>query len=539
MKMLILALALVVSLTAGAAEEFYQLPQKKLIEFSWASPEPDFLRRNIEEIERTCPYDGIGIRFMAQMPDGSRIDSRHMFSGTAVKREHLAVSIDALKQTPFRRLKENFLMTGIVPGNVELFDDKGWKVVCDNIAALASAARECGLRGLLFDGEVYESNPFLYHPGKGYSFDDAAARARQRGREFGKAAFSAYPDMVFFTFFAMNPRFRGEPDSHVEPFSLYGFFIMGLYDELPPGVRIVDGCETSGYAAESEASYRMLLEHYKLFAIRQLGKEHRAKFYAQTLFGPGTYLDPYVYKRPGNQYYERLRPDITDHAAYLRRNLFLALSVSDEYAWTWGEYNAWWPSGRAQALLEKDGGGIWEEKLPGITAAVEFARRPLEMAVKERRKQPRPNLLVNGSFEEGMNAWSDAGTAPPKIGHGRGIEGGAAADFSGIEDGLVIQQIKVQPGKFYYVGALAKTAGNGVSYLLARWVTPAGKWVQEFGVPDSVLTFQPTGDSDWKCAEEVFLAPENAAHLLIGVGAKQRDKGDSALIDKVEAVELF
>lgn len=539
MRRLIAGLILVFSLVMGAAEEFYQLPEKKLIEFSWSSPSADFLRRNIEEMERTCPYDGLGVRFIAHMPDGSKIDSREMFGGTVIKREYLESSIAAVKQTAFRRLKENFLMTGIMPGNVDLFDDSAWKTICGNHALLASVARECGLRGLHFDPEAYKGDPFRYRPEKGHSFPEAAARARQRGREFGKAVFSAYPDMVFFMFFTMNPRFRGEPDSHFEPFALFGYFVMGLYDALPPGIRIVDGCEAAGYAAESEFTYHLLFENYKRFALRQLGVKHRAKFYAQTFLGPGTYLDPYVYKRPGNQYYEQLRPDMTDRLSYLRRNLFLVLRFSDEYAWTWGEYNAWWPSGRVPALKEKDGGGLWEEKLPGITAAVEFARRPLETARKELRRKPRPNLLLNSSFEKGTQGWNNAGDAPPEIRAGQGVDGGSAADFTGLKDGLLIQRIRIQPGRFYYISARAKSAGNGISYLLARWMTPKGKWINSSGVPDSMLMFRRTADSDWKCAEEVLLAPETTGYLLIGVGARQRSQGDSVLIDKVEARELF
>ena len=54
-----------------------------------------------------------------------------------------------------KQATNNFLMVYANPGDVDWFDDAGWREVVDHWRLLARVAKQGGLRGLLYDAEPY------------------------------------------------------------------------------------------------------------------------------------------------------------------------------------------------------------------------------------------------------------------------------------------------------------------------------------------------------------------------------------------------
>ena len=84
-------------------------------------------------------------------------------------REHwewneLADCVADLKAAQPKLATQNFLFLYANPGDVDWFDDAGWREIVDHWRLLARAAREGGLRGILYDAEPYTPphSQFLY-----------------------------------------------------------------------------------------------------------------------------------------------------------------------------------------------------------------------------------------------------------------------------------------------------------------------------------------------------------------------------------------
>ena len=97
-----------------------------------------------------------------------------------------------LKVARSDKLTDNFLILGANPGNVDWFDDAGWKEIQEHCRLLARLAHEGGLRGMLFDPEPYTDphKQFSYRSQAGragHSFEEYCRQARQRGHEVMEA----------------------------------------------------------------------------------------------------------------------------------------------------------------------------------------------------------------------------------------------------------------------------------------------------------------------------------------------------------------
>ena len=53
---------------AGAVDspQLYRVPEKKFIFFGWDNPTPEYLAKNLEMLEKTLPYDGMGISILSK-----------------------------------------------------------------------------------------------------------------------------------------------------------------------------------------------------------------------------------------------------------------------------------------------------------------------------------------------------------------------------------------------------------------------------------------------------------------------------------------
>ena len=168
-----------------ACAELWEPSAPKLIEFSWNSPDTKYLREHVQEMEARTPYHGLGIHVIAKaMWEGKEITCRHstIFSPIPWKKEWFAQAIDDLKHTDFKQFTDNFIRTGVCPGNVSLFSDSDWEAVCNNFRIMSEIAKECGMKGLAFDPEVYCEQLFLHKESWGHTLEESRRQARLRGR---------------------------------------------------------------------------------------------------------------------------------------------------------------------------------------------------------------------------------------------------------------------------------------------------------------------------------------------------------------------
>ena len=132
---------------------------KKLIEFGWDEPDPAFMRKHVEEMEKT-PFDGCVFHVDAKDAAG-KTTGRLTWEGWAQRaftEAELKNAVDDLKATPFKRFTHNFLRFNTTPAKLDWFDDHA--AILSNAKLAAKVAREGKCAGVLFDIEQYEGQCF-------------------------------------------------------------------------------------------------------------------------------------------------------------------------------------------------------------------------------------------------------------------------------------------------------------------------------------------------------------------------------------------
>src|SRR6185503_20379792 len=326
-------------------------------------------------------FDGTTLMPTRRMKDGGEIDARNAFTRDAWRWEEFAGALDDLKTASPKTCRENFLMLYANPGDVDWFDDKGWKEIVDHWRILARLARQGGLRGLLFDSEPYTKpfSQFLYRAQaerNQHSFAEYAIQARRRGREVMEAVKAEFPGLTIFCYRLFSDMLglldSGNPTQALE-WDIYGLqpgFVNGWFDVLDPGVTIIEGAEDIGYRANSAADYDAAFTRLKLRLPEFVAPEHRERAGRQFRIGQSLYLDAYV-NPPGHGFHI---PRVgTTAAARLAANSASALNASDGVVWVYGEQARWWPGGGPKAAT-------WPEKLSGAVEALLRARDPARFA---------------------------------------------------------------------------------------------------------------------------------------------------------------
>ncbi len=512
------------SMSAFCAEtplpDYWKPVKTKLIEFSWSSPGTEFLKENIETIEAYAPYDGLGIHVVGKGEyQGKKIIARHntVFSNVPWKYEWFADAVRDLKATKFRKLTDNFIRTSVSPGSVDWFSDSDWAAVCNNFAIMSRIARECGVKGLAFDAEMYNRQLFTWTPESGHSREDTIRKVRQRGREFADAIFKEYPNQTFFCFYWLSVarKYMTHPETPIGEYSLAVPFMNGVYDRLPPEAKIVDGNEEFGYKANDIKDYERLRCENDFLLMRLVDKANYRKARMQTQLAPAFYLDAYLIPQKGRVWFELLSPEKADRVSLLHRNLVSAFSVADEYVWTWGERGRWWP-GKSDKP-----GARWEEKAPGVTEAIRLAHDPAAYAEKIAAEKGLSNLAENPSFEQrGKNEhsvpkWSFWQGRNSKGTYGVrdriGVKDSRGAFIEKASHACFLQKRVVRPGQRYLLAVRCRLE-NATPVLWIRWQNKNGIW-NNTDRDESALFARPEKDG-WFSAKIVATVPDESYKMV-------------------------
>jgi len=140
-----------VTLFCGAVPS--QVTVSRLIATGWDSPTPARFREELAEFEKWNCFDGTTIAPTRKLPDGSVVDCRKAFSREHWEWAEFAEAVKDLREARPTTATNNFLFVYANPGDVDWFDDAGWKEVVDHWRLIACLAREGGLRGVLYDAD--------------------------------------------------------------------------------------------------------------------------------------------------------------------------------------------------------------------------------------------------------------------------------------------------------------------------------------------------------------------------------------------------
>ena len=550
-------LSLVALCAAGVAQaEVPGLTRTKVIGYGWDLK----VSTPAELIENAAAFDasgldGVGVNITGVREDGSVYNLRKSTALEKWNREMLAAHVPYLRQfASHRGLRESLIVTLFQPGKrLDWHDDAQWAVFAGNMGLLAWLAREGGLKGLMIDNEDYpKQRQWFYDAARdGDDYDRLCALSRQRGREFGRAMFEAYPDMTLMFFFLLTEE-RGyftASDPAVlkrEKGDLWPAFVDGLVDVMPDGVKFVDGDEHA-YPCDAENFdfYRHAWnQRYGTAAL--LAPENRDKYVRHLSVSGGLYLDMYANTNAASFWYFGPGPDGTRTSKFVS-NLFQATRVASDYTWLWGEKRQYinWRADAPHVRAGKDshftalraaGCPTWNDAIPGLTTALRaradpegFARTALAADDATGRKgellpEGRWKVWLDGRRSKGWSGY-DAADRP------RGVAGESLV-LSNVVRGCFIKNVPVLPGQLFAVGGRIKGRGS-ISVAWSRG---------DKQLAESRVYRLPLGDPDadgWRTGATVVCVPPGADKLCVHPGSGHlRDKGEVTKFADLRVVRI-
>jgi hypothetical protein len=331
-------------------------PRKKLIEYGWDVPYPDFVRQHVREMEQR-PFDGIVFRLRGGM---------NVFLHKPYDPQKFAPDVENVRAAQWQKFTDNFvLMWATCDEGWDWFNDDDWKAAEHNVRLFAQVAKAARCVGICFDPEPYGGNPWHYTGApraRERSFDEFYQQVRKRGAQFIQVVQKELPGVKILTFFQMSlfSAFADEPDPAArmrklasEGYGLLPAFLNGMLDAAEPNVVVIDGNEPAYYYTASEPYFRA----YHLMRQRGLtliAPENRRKYALQVQAGFALYMDQlFALREPqGNFLSFYLTPE--ERAKWFEHNVYHSLYTTDEYVWCYSEKMNWWgnkvPPGAEDAI---------------------------------------------------------------------------------------------------------------------------------------------------------------------------------------------
>ena len=514
-----------------------------IIATGWDSPGPRQFREGLTTFEGWGAFDGTTLRATRRTAEGAEQGAIYAFSREQWAWSEFAAALADLKAAKPTTCRENYLMLYSNPGDVDWFDDAGWRAIVEHWRLLSRLARQGGLRGLLFDAEAYTPPyaQYLYRAQPQHdkhSFAEYRLKARQRGREVMEAVRVEFPNAIIFTYRLFSDML-GLLDSgnlelalEADTFGLMPAFVDGWLDVMPPAMRVIEGTEDIGYRANSPAAYNAAFTRLKLRLPEFVAPEHREQVRRQFGVGQSLYLDAHV-NPPDNPWY--IDRTGSTPAARLAANVASALAASDGVVWLYGETGRWWPSGDPKHPM-------WPERLPGAVGAIRRAKDPAGYARELLHRTPAPrNLLDNGDF-----ALAPAPDGPPTgwfqwqddTSHGRVTSAEGRVELRAVLQGCVGCLTAVQPGHTYAVRLRAKSQGHGLASLGIGWKTAAGAWTAQ-AQNRRFLGAGPADAEGWREIVGLVEAPSEAGQLVfMSAASAQLSEADRCWFDDAAVVEV-
>lgn len=152
---------------------------------------PLSINLNIDHIE-SMPFDGM---FIHSIPW-----SWIAMDGEPINYQDLYINLSVLKGI-YKKFQYNFLYVFInFPG--DFWDDQVWEITAQNFAFLAKAAKEVGLKGIVYDNEEYHEGKWVNYgedyKNPDYDLKEHAEQVMLRGKQVVEAMVDEFPEVEIF-----------------------------------------------------------------------------------------------------------------------------------------------------------------------------------------------------------------------------------------------------------------------------------------------------------------------------------------------------
>jgi len=337
---------------------------KKIVEYGWDVPYPEFVRDHIQEME-TRPFEGIIFRTKG---------FNHVFDLRPWEKEKLQPQLDALSRIRWGKFTDNFLtLYSASKWGMDWYNDEHWKTIEENLKLFSLAVKTGNCVGVCFDPEPYDTDPWVFQGNtKDKSFAEVCLQVRQRGKQFIQALEAHTPELKLLSFFqfGLYDAILDEPDAKVRQqklqkqwMVLLPAFYQGIVEGAGPKTVIIDGNETAYYYEDSERFFRAY-HTIRQRALSLVPEELRTKYHEQVQVGMALYIDQVMGVRPRDVLSHYMPHE--DQLKFFEHNVYYALTTTDKYVWCYSERMNWW--------LEPEKAGK-DRKLPeGVEAALISAR---------------------------------------------------------------------------------------------------------------------------------------------------------------------
>ena len=338
-------------------------PEKSLIYAGWYGntiPTPSYIAQNLAFLE-SQPFNGLAVYM--RNPSKSINATTAIMKSLSISYESISSVLAPISGLNSAQLRDNF---GLVMGSnpPDFFDD--WSTTIQNFANLAAAARDAGLRGIIFDNEQYFSPWGDYPSGVDYPLMTLAQYQTQailRGRQVMEAMVAEFPEITVITLHGPYVSEPQAPASLLFPQwqsgnELLGPFFAGFQEGSSTPGQNVDGGELYKLrsASEFQDSYDWRRHDLPSSAID-------CAFIPETLrpsWSDSISISFGIYDRPFGA--ATMTPSI------LTTTLANALERADRWVWFYAEDNTY--------LLPPNQGGASEECVAAVRAALPVAAAP-------------------------------------------------------------------------------------------------------------------------------------------------------------------
>ena len=370
---------------------------KKLLQWGWDNPTPAYARDNIRTMEE-LPFDGIVLQIPVEAPADEWL-AKSIFRNVRVPDEMVADDIEALQATDFQKFTDNFTVVQLNPGSVDWFDDH--TTIFANVELVARLGKEGGLKGLVFDMEMYGHATHLTYPYQKYintkSFEEYCEQVEQRGFEVVQTMNRIWPDLtIILTHGYTGDLLELEEEGPLRnnEHGLRHAFINGLVKGASDETTIIDGYEGSyGYTTKEKFlwAYHRSTNISRIFCPykRKFSQVWRSAFALMFDYrGGGKTWDP-------NDFGKNYRtPDD------LERDVTHAMQASDKYVWLYNERPKFFPvTDIPDVYIE----AIRRAKVKG-DQVVDISKR-----YKRKIRKPTPANVAE-MFAPAFEQWEDLGT---------------------------------------------------------------------------------------------------------------------------------
>jgi hypothetical protein len=351
---IVLSSAALLTSACNQASSIISAPvSKKIIEFGWDKPRPDQLSSTV--LEQSI-FDGLTFRSSAGdkviIPEQSPVQS-------------FDLDIAALQKIKSKKLANSFYLVLSDANTWDWFNDTTWAAAEQNLYQHARVAKQGGLRGIMFDPEVYQFDLWAYtsQPQKsGHSFKEFETQMRKRGAQTMRAFERAYPGITVmylksFSAFeiAKNATYETAHAALKEDggLGLFAAFSEGMLEAATDKAVLIDGFEDSYYhlrPSDFDTGRTRALNDAQVFVAPELHTKFKRQFkFANSIFVDGV-MNLFDSARFFGYY---LQNDIERHNL-IAHNIYHGLRSSDEFVWVYAESPNWWkrtlPNGDLNAL---------------------------------------------------------------------------------------------------------------------------------------------------------------------------------------------